>query len=103
MVVFEGQYPRDTKRGYRVSPESSGDAIEAKRTQPLSRVWSGCLGSAIEAIGPASLGVSHIGSVVSISVIFEDQGCLAFIQSFQLQSRHEKSLNLGQSQSRSFF
>ena len=71
MVVFEGQYPRDTKRGYRVSPESSGDDIEAKRTEPLSRVWSGCLGSAIEAISLAPLGVSHVGSVVSISVVFE--------------------------------
>lgn len=89
MVVLEGQYPRDTKRGYRVSPESSCDTIEAKRQEPLSRVWSGCLGSAIEAIDPASLGVSHIGSVVSISVVFENQGCLVFIQSFMLQSRHE--------------
>ncbi len=103
MVMLEGQYPRDTKRGYRVSPESCGDAIEAKRTQPLSRVWSGCLGSAIEAIDLTHLGVSHVGSVASISVVFENQGCLAFIQSFPLQSRHEQSLNLGQGQSRSFF
>ena len=52
------------------------------------------LGSAVEAIDPASLGMSHVGFVVPVSVVFEDQGCLASIQSFLLQSCHEKSLNL---------
>jgi len=101
---LEGQKnPRDTERCYRVSPESLGETIEAKRAERLSRVRSGSLGSAIEAINLALLGVSHVGSVVSISVVFENKGCLAFIQSFPLQSRNEQSLNLGQGQSRSFF
>ena len=89
-----------TGRGYATSCE---DTTEVKRTERFSSVWSDCLGSAIEAIDLEPLGVSQVGIVVSISVVFENQGCLAFIQSFLLQSRHKQSLNLRQGLSRSFF